>query len=160
MYTLCQRMVQEGRLIGGILYMKKRWGTPKAVVEEFEANEYVAACWGVGCVYNKANSYEITQGYYDHGNVSHTADHCGNSSNQVIYDYNDDKVGDAMYECGTDGLGDLECIIYKDPNYTDQINVSEVKIDDYIYWTTSSGSRTWHHQGTVTATAEGHPNRS
>ncbi len=140
--------------------MKKRWGTPKAIVEEFEPNEYIAACWGVGCVYNKANSYEIQHGYYDHGNVSHAADHCGNSSNQVIYDYNDDKVGDAMYECGTDGLGDLECIIYKNSNYTGRIDVSEVKIGDYIYWTTSSGSRTWHHQGRVTATAEGHPNRS
>lgn len=37
---------QEGRWNGGILYMKKRWGTPMAMVEEFEANEYVAACWG------------------------------------------------------------------------------------------------------------------
>lgn len=27
--------------------MKRRWETPKAMIEEFEANEYVAACRGV-----------------------------------------------------------------------------------------------------------------
>ena len=27
----------------------KRWETPRTVVQGFEANEYVAACWGVGC---------------------------------------------------------------------------------------------------------------
>lgn len=140
--------------------MKKRWGTPVAVVEKFEVNEYVAACWGVGCVWTDANKYEKENGFWDNGNVSHAADHCGNSSNQVIYDYNDDGIGDAMYECGTDGLGDLECIIYTDSSYTNKINVSQVKLDTYIYWTTSSGNRTWHHQGYVRATAEGHPNRS
>ena len=38
--------------------MKKRWETPKAMVEEFEANEYVAACWGVACSVDEANEVE------------------------------------------------------------------------------------------------------
>ena len=42
--------------------MKKRWGTPKAIVEEFESNEYVAACWGVQCDVDWANTYEKNHG--------------------------------------------------------------------------------------------------
>ena len=112
-----------------------------------------------------ANNYEKQYGFWDHGNVSHASDHCGNSSNQVIYDKNNDGVGEAMVETGTDGLGTLRCTIYTnyDENsgqFSGLTSASQVHIDDVIYWTTSSGNRTWHHKGTVTATAEGHPNRS
>ena len=69
--------------------MKKRWETPKAMVDEFEANEYVAACWGVECDIKWSNSYEMWEGDYRNG-VTHTSDHCGNSSNQVIFDDNDE----------------------------------------------------------------------
>lgn len=145
--------------------MKKRWATPRAVVEEFEPNEYVAVCWGVACDVNWANNYERRYGYWEGGNVSHARDHCGNSSNQVIYDRDNNGVGEAMVETGTDGLGTLECTIYTDCNsytgeFTGLTSASQVHIGQEIYWTTSSGSRTWHHKGTVTATAEGHPNRS
>lgn len=140
--------------------MKKRWETPKAMVEEFEANEYVAACWGVGCDVNWSNSYELKQGDYGNG-VTHALDHCGNSSNQVIFDYNDDGTADRMIETGTDGLGNLSCTIFWDENYTQPRDVSSVKVGDTIYWTTrADDGRTWNHMGTVFATAEGHPNRS
>ena len=143
----------------------KRWVKPRTEVQVFEANEYVAVCWGVACDVSWANGYEQRFGYWDDGNVSHALDHCGNSSNQVIYDRNNDGVGERMVETGTDGLGTLNCIIYTDCNertgeFTGRISASQVHVDDLIYWTTSSGSRTWHHRGTVTATAEGHPNRS
>lgn len=151
---------QEGRWNGGILYMKKRWGTPMAMVEEFEANEYVAACWGVQCDVNWANDYEWRQGDYNQG-VTHAGDHCGNSSNQVIFDDNGDNVGDRMIETGTDGLGDLVCTIYTDGTYSTVRNVSSVQVEETIYWTTTaSDGRTWNHKGKVYATAEGHPNRS
>lgn len=69
-----------------------------------------------------------------------------------------------MVETGTDGLGTLNCRIYEDCTETgqfiNQISASQVQVGDLIYWTTSAGNRTWHHRGTVTATAEGHPNRS
>lgn len=140
--------------------MKRRWETPKAMVEEFEANEYVAACWGVKCDVNWSNRYEEWQGDYGNG-VTHALDHCGNSSNQVIFDDNDDGTADRMIETGTDGLGDLSCTIYTDENYSQIRDVRTVKIDDIIYWTTTaSDGRTWNHRGTVFATAEGHPNRS
>ena len=141
--------------------MKKKWETPRTVVQGFEPNEYVAACWGVQCDVNWANCYEKTHGK-DHWNgVTHATDHCGNSSNQVIFDDNGDGVGDRMIETGTDGLGDLTCNIFWDENFRDPRAVSSVNIGDTIYWTTTaSDGRTWNHKGTVFATATGHPNRS
>lgn len=140
--------------------MKKNWEMPVTVVQKFEPNEYVAACWGVKCDVVWSNQYEMNLGSYSHG-IDHKSDHCGNSSNQVIYDYNDDKVADAMKEVGTDGLGDLDCVIYTNEDYTVRREISNVKVGDTIFWTTSAlDGRTWHHKGTVFATAEGHPNRS
>ena len=131
--------------------------------EIFAANEYVTVCWGVACNWEWANNFEQQHGYWDDGNVSHAFDHCGNSSNQVIYDRNNDGVGEKMVETGTDGLGRLDCTIYKNVAngyFVNRISVSDVKIGDTIYWTTTAGNRIWHHKGVVTATAEGHPNRS
>ena len=141
--------------------MKKRWGTPRAVVEEFEANEYVAACWGVQCDVDWANNYEKKHdGDYWNG-VTHDSAHCGNSSNQVIRtDDNGNPI--RMVETGTDGLGTLGCTIYWDKNYTQPRDVGSVEVGDIIYWTTTAAKdgRTWNHKGTVFATAAGHPNRS
>lgn len=139
--------------------MKKRWGTPRAVVEEFEPNEYVAVCWGVECDVNWANEYEWSQGDYNNG-VTHDKAHCGNSSNQVIRTDDNGKPL-RMVETGTDGLGTLICTIYQDGRYTTIRDVSSVKVGDTIYWTTSAeDGRTWNHMGKVFETAEGHPNRS
>ena len=93
--------------------------------------------------------------------VTHDAAHCGNSANQVIKDYDNDKIADEMIETGTDGLGDLDCIIYTNDSYNMIRDVSTVKIGETIFWTnTAADGRTWNHKGTVFATAEGHPNRS
>ena len=138
----------------------KSWVKPVTEVQKFEANEYVAACWGVGCDVSWSNDYEKRQGDYWNG-VTHDSAHCGNSSNQVIFDYNDDGTADAMIETGTDGLGDLNCTIFSDPSYSQERDVSTVKVGDVIYWTTrAADGRTWNHKGTVFATAAGHPNRS
>lgn len=66
--------------------MERKWETPRVLVREFEPNEYVAVCWGVACDVSWANDYEQRYGFWDGGNVSHASGHCGNSSNQVIYD--------------------------------------------------------------------------
>ena len=140
--------------------MLEKWETPRVTIQEFEPNEYVAACWGVACDVDWSNRYENWQGDYDNG-VTHRGDHCGNSSNQVIFDDNNDKVGDRMIETGTDGLGDLVCTIYTDKTYHNVRDVSSVNIGDTIFWTTTaSDGRIWNHKGTVFATADGHPNRS
>lgn len=139
--------------------MKEMWETPRVLVERFEANEYVAACWGVACDVDWANKYERWQGDHSNG-ITHDAAHCGNSSNQVIIDRDNDGVADEMIEIKTDGLGNLECVIYTDERYNQKRDISDVAIGNLIYWTTSSGNRTWNHRGYVTATVPGHPNRS
>lgn len=139
----------------------RSWVKPRTEVQKFEANEYVAACWGVGCDVKWSNRYEMNHGKDYWNGVTHDVAHCGNSSNQVIFDDNEDGVADRMIETGTDGLGDLVCTIYWDENYSSPRNVSSVGIGQTIYWTTTAADgRTWNHKGTVFATAEGHPNRS
>lgn len=142
------------------IMVRKGWVTPKAMVEEFEANEYVAACWGVACEVEWANLFELSQGDYNKG-VTHDNIHCGNASNQVIYDDNNDGKADRMVEEGTDGLGNLLCTIYSDDNYSSVRDVSSVKVGQEIYWTTTAADgRTWNHKGTVVASTPGHPNHS
>lgn len=143
----------------------REYVTPRMTGETFASNEYISVCWGIACDCSWANEHEQRYGFWDGGNVSHASDHCGNSSNQVIYDHDNNGIGEAMVETGTSGLGTLECTIYTgydrwNGRYTGKISVSEVHIGQEIYWTTSSGDRTWHHKGIITATAEGHPNRS
>lgn len=146
----------------GVLNMRE-YVTPRMTGETFASNEYISVCWGVKCDTIWANQYEIENGFWDNGNVSHAGNHCGNSSNQVIYDDNEDGIADRMVEVGTDGLGNLQCLIFTNEKYNIGVNISFItseNIGDPIYWTTSSGGRTWHHKGVITATAEGHPNRS
>lgn len=139
----------------------RRWVKPRTEVQKFEANEYVAACWGVGCDVNWSNQYEQEHDRDFWNGVTHDEAHCGNSSNQVIFDDNNNGTADRMIETGTDGLGNLNCIIYTDGSYNTIRDVSTVKIGETIYWTTTAADgRTWNHKGTVFATAEGHPNRS
>ena len=140
--------------------MKKTWAFPLVCVQQFEANEYVAACWGVGCSVDEANRIERNLGIYQPGVLDHSSDHCGLSGNQVIYDDNNDGTADRMVEVGTDGLGTLNCTIYTDSSYSTPMDVSSVSAGQTIYWTTSAGNKTWHHVGTVFNTAPGHPNRS
>lgn len=145
--------------------MKLQWETPRIEIEAFEANEYVAACWGVGCNVDAANQIEKNMNNYQQGVLDHGADHCGLSSNQVIYDDNNDGTADRMVEVGTDGLGTLTCTLYTDKTYTETMSVSKITSDWFekpIYWTTAtaSGDKTWHHVGTVFQTVPNHPNRS
>lgn len=140
--------------------MKKTWEVPVIFVQQFEANEYVAACWGVGCNTAEANRIERNLGIYQPGVLDHSSDHCGLSGNQVIYDDNNDGTADRMVEVGTDGLGTLNCTIYTDSSYSTPMDVSSVSTGQTIYWTTSAGNKTWHHVGTVFNTVPGHPNRS
>lgn len=164
MYSLCQRIIQEGRWDGGILYMKKRWGTPRAVVEEFEANEYVAACYNIKCNVNAANSVEMEwrlnwwESNYENGQT-HAADRCGSYGSYYVIDDNNDGVFDRMIEKSPD-LGELSCTLYTNAKYNDQGSWNGIHSGDYIYWTTSSGNRTWHHQGSVAYQDTAHPNRS
>ena len=141
--------------------MKKTYETPVACAEEFMPNEYVAVCWGVACKVGPANDYEAS---IHNSAQDHRTEYCGTTGHQWLTDSNNDGTPERMSEIDTDGLGTLACTIYTDGSYSKRGNISEVEVGDYIYWTTSSGTgwnrRTWHHQGWVTATTPGHPNRS
>lgn len=138
--------------------MKRKWEEPSIQIQEFIPNEYVAVCWGVACDVVKANNWEET--HHNTEGVSHDSSHCGTLGNQWLVDNNNDGVPESMQEIKTDGLGTLDCTIYDGEAYGPQKDISTVKVGDYIYWTTSSGTRTWYHQGRVGETSPGHPNRS
>lgn len=138
----------------------REYVTPRMTGETFAANEYIAACWGVACNTDWANLYEQKEGDYSNG-VTHDAAHCGNPSNQVIYDRNGDNIADAMIEEGTDGLGNLSCTIYTDGTYLQSMSIKDVKVGTTIYWTThAADGRIWNHSGKVFASFPGRPNHS
>lgn len=141
--------------------MKKMWEEPSIQVQEFMPNEYVAVCWGVSCVTNIANKVEYQ--YYHNpvqSGVTHGDAYCGQTSHQWLVDSDNNNVAESMIEIDTDGLGNLPCTIYTGPDYQKVRDISTVQSGNYIYWTTTSGNRTWHHQGMVSDTVPGHPNRS
>lgn len=140
----------------GVLNMRE-YVTPRMTGETFASNEYISVCWGVKCNVTDANWYERI-----HGNSAqdHREAYCGTVGHQWLVDSDNDGTPESMREINTDGLGSLECTIYKDSNYRWKADISDVEVNDYIYWTTSADNRTWHHQGWVTATTPGHPNRS
>lgn len=141
--------------------MLEKWETPRVTIQEFEPNEYVAVCWGVSCNTHEANSVE-SKFYRDpvSAGVTHADAYCGQRTHQWLVDSDNNNTAESMVEIDTDGLGQLTCTVYTDGTYEAQRNISTVASGQYIYWTTSSGDRTWHHQGLVTDTVPGHPNRS
>lgn len=150
--------------------MSKTWETPRVLVEEFEENEYVAACYNVVCDVDAANDVEkkwmISTGLwwpreisnYDAGQT-HSSTACGSLGNYYIQDNNNDGKFDGMIENSSD-LGRLTCTIYTDASYKSQANWSGITSGQTVYWTTSYENRTWHHQGMVGTQDASHPNRS
>ena len=153
--------------------MKQTWVTPRVNIQNFEANEYVAACWGVGCSVDAANSvekgkpntnpYKWARNNYE-GGQTHAWDGCGTSSNQFLRDTTGDNIFDVMQEYKSvpvNGSNWLTCTVYTDGSYNSEKSLSDVVVGEYIYWTTSAtDGRIWYHQGTVQAQDTAHPNRS
>ena len=129
------------------IMVRKGWVTPKAMVEGFEANEYVAACYSVVCNVDEGQTHSSTA--------------CGAPGNYYVMDNNNDGKFDGMIEISSD-LGRLPCTIYTGADYGTTASWSGISSGQTIYWTTSTsdGSRTWHHQGVVGLADPGHPNRS
>ncbi len=129
---------------------KIAWVQPLATVQQFVANEYVAACWNVKC---DVVGVKVGGGYPDEpSDTTHRAAFCGADGHYQI-ELNDNNVPVSMTEIKTDKLGDLPCTLYEDGSYTKKKEIATVKSGDYIYWTTSSGKRTWHHHGPVSGTS-------
>lgn len=143
--------------------MKKNWEMPKTVVQRFEPNEYVAACYQLACRRgSEGNLYGkwYWDGDGERGNVSHsvigTPDTCGDASaNRVITD--DGGVFQSVGEFnGQQGWLNGEMTYLMDPD--------ENGIDpgDTIFWYTvsSDGKRRWNHWGYVEQEDPDHPNHS
>ena len=146
--------------------MKKHWEMPKTVVQRFEPNEYVAACYSVVCDTAAANDVEKDWIIWDHGWTSnydagqtHSPTACGAPGNYYVIDDNDDGKFDSMIEISRD-LGRLKCEIFTDASYSTGATLGSIASGQTIYWTTQSGDRIWHHQGLVGVTDSFHPNRS
>lgn len=145
---------------------RKTWVMPMTLVQKFEANEAVSACWGVACDTETANRW---QGSYlpwwqPVSATKHSASECGDFTHQVLRDTNDDGTVDEMIETRDGGL---YCTLYSDDSYKQTISPSVVSPEttEMIFWTTtkevSPGIHyTWHHRGTVEASDPKHPNRS
>lgn len=144
--------------------MLEKWETPRVTIQEFEPNEYVAACYNIKCNVDAANEVEKRwminrwESNYENGQT-HAADRCGSFGSYYVIDDNEDGFFDRMIEISPD-LGELSCSLYTNDRYNTLGNWNDIQSGTYIYWTTSSGNRTWHHQGSVAYQNTSHPNRS
>lgn len=138
--------------------MKKKWVAPRVEVQKFEANEYVAACWGVGCDTDAANWWEVEHKYYF---TFHLKGHCGNVDHQVLRDTNGDGRVDEMVETKEGGL---TCTIYPNDSYNpgEIMSPGDVQVEPgkTIYWTTNLDNKTYHHQGQIIMADPSRPNHS
>lgn len=132
---------------------KLEYVTPCVSEEVFAADEYVAACWGVACE-RGVNGYVEGAGISHRKTTVNGKTGCGYKEHQYI---KTDASGNVtMEEIKTDRLGILPCTI-TDANWreTRSLNKNELHDGDMIYWTTSSGNRTWHHKGAVSISGNG-----
>ena len=150
--------------------MKERWRTPSIQVEEFEANEYVAACWQIACaVPNGAAIGEQVEDpmpgsggpWWDrwttgtHSRQSNGTG-CGWEHSQYIV-----EVRDGVFNVTEYGDNILPCELTRNPNWSGlSSTISNVQVGETIYWTTELGNTVWHHYGTVGQADPNHPNRS
>lgn len=143
--------------------MLEKWETPRVTIQEFEPNEYVAACWQIACSVgaqgneNYANPDPMNPN--DPGIThSHNSDKtgCGWAHSQYIV-----EVSDGVFNVTEYGQNILPCSLTKNDQWRNlESTITDVKPGDKIYWTTSLDKRTWYHYGTVGAENPNHPNRS
>ena len=132
--------------------MERKWETPKVLVQEFESNEYVAACYNIKCSVDAANNVERGWPLWVNGRwtnnyaagQTHAADRCGAYGSYYVIDDNDDGSFDRMIEISPD-LGRLSCTLM-DSTYSTTQSWNTISEGDYIYWTTTADGRIWHHQ--------------
>ena len=152
------------------IMVRKEWVTPKAVVEEFEANEYVAACWSVGCRNDTTfsdhrsntpygNHWSGTEGPYDRV-FSHEGD-CRDAGNNYFRGNSDGSGLQFVMETSSD-QGNLAggFDYWVDVNRNGIVDGNGRWGSDVFYWYTDNGSRRWNHWGYVQSVASSHANRS
>lgn len=147
----------------------REYVTPRMTGETFAANEYIAACWAIACEWGirgeeqGTNNLDLPFWIHEGSDAIHTlrgdGTGCGHANNQYITENADGSF--SIMEINTQGLGNLNTRLTTDSNYWYlSPSITGVEPGDEIYWTTSSGNRTWYHSGTVSTADYGHPNRS
>ena len=143
--------------------MKKQWTLPCILVQAFEANEYVAVCWKVGCGNNTTkhnqhsnapfgNRWSGREGPYDN-EFNHDGD-CRIADNNY---FNANGTNITFVEENTSAQPGLKGGF----DYWQDVNSNSiVDTGDVIYWYTDNGYRRWNHWGYVETVDQGHINRS
>ena len=127
----------------------KKWVKPLTEVQNFVANEYVAACWGIECVVPQMPTGGALQGL-----GYHREETCGQKNNQSIREKADGTF--EIAEINHDMTNrDLKVTIYPNGFNSqgyDSISLAQLESLDgkTIYWTTElTGLVTYKHHGTV-----------
>lgn len=146
--------------------MKKMWAEPKIAVQEFVPNEYVAACWEVGCVvgngnyggYGDGDNWRMWDWVAPWGGACH--DHTGSCRIPNNNQFNVDEYGNVSFFA--ENSSDQGSLNGGYTGYIDRNNSDSIDNGDLIFWYTLSGNsdRRWNHYGTVTDISADHPNRS
>lgn len=132
----------------------KEWMTPKAVKENFAADNTVSSCYKIACNTEAANSVEESFYPNDYWAHYHRVNYCGYAEHQVLVtNKNNEIVG--MKELNAD-KGPLDCTLYTDVNYKKEMSPSNISdyVNKTIYWKTQTKNLVifttdYHHQGTV-----------
>lgn len=146
--------------------MRETWTTPHVEVQEFVANEYVAACYYLACnvgpgpdnASNGDNWNEKEYGGVNHAALGTSGTCADRTANRVITDDGgllaNSQVGEYNKEQGwiTGGID----------TWLDTNNSGKVDAGDVIYWHTFSDNndRRWNHKGTLELADKNHPNHS
>ncbi len=145
------------------MIMKRRYEKPMAYVEEFGANEYIAACYYLACRRGDYGTSGIENHWSDkeYGGVSHshlgTPATCADSSaNRVITD------DGGKYQKVQEKNGEQGWISGGFDYWIDKNNINKMDAGDIIYWYTKSNSndRRWNHYGILELADKNHPNHS
>lgn len=142
----------------------KKYVKPIMKSEEFITNEYISACWKIGCNTSEANKIE---GLLHNNPIGgHRSGECGNELKQSVY-LNSSGVPVGMYELDTAFNGaNLRCDIYTDSTYSTLMTsdqIANIKPGDKLYWITVGewfGEQVYHHVGEVGAVNTTRPNAS
>lgn len=121
---------------------------------KFIPNEAVSTCYAVACDWSEANNYEDKLGVkggsesvWDYGSnkligcVKHSESGCGTYSSQTL------TVKNGILTNIKEGT--LNGHLYENSNYIKEVKGLSINDGTKIYWTTTSGNRTWHHQGRI-----------
>lgn len=154
---------------------KKTYEKPVLHAEQFIPNEYVAACWYIACSLGTNDCYVKDDADYNNESFNHTGENsngyiwskatkdangskhsrnsngtgCGWATNQHIYQNADGSF--SITEENVPEGSTLVCTI------TSPSPLKEISDGLTVKWTTSNGSTTWLHEGTVSLTAQNRP---